>query len=124
MDVTIPVGHLGFGPRLADAVDGGQQQIVRRGGAGTRFGPERFQGVEDAGLPGGQPEGAGQAEVDGGGRKGYRSGAVLDQGGDAFGGSEIGLLDDAGLAVDAGAFDDVVVELVGFFLWMMRSHIG
>jgi hypothetical protein len=30
---------------------------------------------------------------------------------DLVGGAEIGLVDDAGLAVDAGAFDDVVVEL-------------
>ena len=36
-------------------------------------------------------------------------------------GTEVGLVDDAGLAVDAGAFDDVVVELVAFFLAMREA---
>jgi hypothetical protein len=121
---AIPVGHFGLRTGLADAVDGGQQQIVSRRGSGPRFRPERFQCVKDAGLLGGQPQGAGQAEVDGGGREGDGSGAVLDQGGEAFGGSQIGLLDDAGLAIDAGALDDVVVELVGFLLVDDASHIG
>src|SRR3989475_4860285 len=43
-------------------------------------------------------------------------GAVLDEGGDLVGGTEIGLVDDAGLAIDAGAFDDVIVERVAFLL--------
>jgi len=33
-------------------------------------------------------------------------------------------VDDAGLAIDAGAFDDVVVELLAFFLGDERGHIG
>jgi hypothetical protein len=33
-------------------------------------------------------------------------------------------MDDAGLAVDAGAFDDVIVEQVGFFLGDERGHAG
>jgi len=33
-------------------------------------------------------------------------------------------VDDARFAIDAGAFDDVVVELVAFFLGDERSHIG
>jgi hypothetical protein len=33
-------------------------------------------------------------------------------------------MDDAGLAIDAGAFDDVVVELVALFLSDERGHIG
>jgi len=33
-------------------------------------------------------------------------------------------MDDARLAVDAGAFDDVVVELVAFLLGDEGSHIG
>ena len=33
-------------------------------------------------------------------------------------------MDDAGLAVDAGAFDDVVVELVAFLLGDEGRHIG
>ena len=54
------------------------------------------------------------------------TGAVrsLNQGGEAFGGSQISLLDDTGLAVDAGAFDDVVIELIGFLLVDDGSHIG
>jgi hypothetical protein len=42
--------------------------------------------------------------------------SVFDQSGDLVSGTEIVLVDDAGLAIDAGAFDDVVVELVAFFL--------
>ena len=48
----------------------------------------------------------------------------LDQLGDLLGGAEIGLMNDAGLAVDAGAFDDVVIELVAFLLGDEASHIG
>jgi hypothetical protein len=33
-------------------------------------------------------------------------------------------VDDAGLAVDAGAFDDIVVELVALLLGDERGHIG
>jgi hypothetical protein len=33
-------------------------------------------------------------------------------------------MDDAGLAIDAGAFDDVVVELLAFFLGDEGGHIG
>ena len=69
--VPVPVGRLGLRPGLADAVDGGQ------------------------------PEGVGQAEIDAAGGPGQPSGAVLDQGSYALGGSQIGLLDDAGLALDA-----------------------
>jgi hypothetical protein len=45
-----------------------------------------------------------------GSREGHGGRAVLDQVGDLFGGAEIGLADDAGFVVDAGAFDDIVVE--------------
>jgi len=41
-----------------------------------------------------------------------RSGALLEQGGDLFGAPEIGLVDDARTALDAGAVDHVVVKLV------------
>jgi len=40
---------------------------------------------------------------------------LLDEFGEFFGGAQIGLMDDAGLAVDARAFDEVVVEAVAFF---------
>lgn len=37
-------------------------------------------------------------------------------------GTEVDLVDDAGLSVDAGAFADIVVELVAFLLCDERSH--
>src|ERR1039458_8741595 len=46
--VPIPVGHFSLRPRLADTMDGGQQQIVRRRRAGARLGPERLKQCEDA----------------------------------------------------------------------------
>jgi hypothetical protein len=39
----------------------------------------------------------------------------VDEFGEFFGGAQIGLMDDARLAVDAGAFDEVVVEAIAFF---------
>ncbi|MFN8941387.1 MAG: hypothetical protein ACK5ZJ_16775, partial [Acidobacteriota bacterium] len=71
-----------------------------------------------------EPEGAGESEGDGGGGEGDGSGRVFDEGGDAFGGAEIGVVDDAGFAVDAGAFDDVVVESVGLLLGDEGGHTG
>jgi hypothetical protein len=44
------------------------------------------------------------------GVSGVSAGRLLEQSSDLVGGTEIGLVDDAGFAVDAGAFDDVVVE--------------
>ena len=102
----------------------GQQQIVGRGRSRAGLGPEGLQRGENAGTLGGRPKSARQAEIQRGGREGDGSGAVLDQGGNAFSGAEIGLMDDARLAVDAGAFDDVVVELVAFLLGDEGSHIG
>src|SRR5580704_701202 len=86
---VIPVGDLSLGTRLTNAVNSGQQEIVsrRRGGAGRR--PERLQQRKDTGLLGGKPEGAGQSEIAHGGGYGYGGSAVLDQGGDLFGGAEI-----------------------------------
>ena len=121
---TVPVGDLGFGSGRADAVQGGEQQIVGRGRAGTRLGPEGEQQIEHARALGGEPERTGQSELQRGGREWNRSGAVLNQSGNALGRAEIGLMDDAGLTVDAGALDDVVVELVGFFLGNEGSHRG
>ncbi|PYT68870.1 MAG: hypothetical protein DMG39_19915 [Acidobacteria bacterium] len=46
----------------------------------------------------------------------------MDQRGDALGGAEIGLMDDAGLTVDAGRFHDVVIELASFALGDQGSH--
>ena len=47
---------------------------------------------------------------------------MLDEFGDFFGGAEIGLMNDARFAVDASAFDDIVVELVALFLGDERSY--
>lgn len=121
---VIPVGNLGFGPGRADAVNGGEQQIVGGGGTGAGLGPKGGQQVEYAGTPGGDPERAGQAEVERGGRERDGRGAILDQSGDVLGGAEISLVDDPGFAVDACAFNDVVVELVGFLLDDERGHTG
>ena len=43
-------------------MDGGQQQIMRRRGAGAGLRPERLEQIKDAGLLGGEPERTGQAQ--------------------------------------------------------------
>src|SRR6202008_2639249 len=91
-------------------------------GPGTR--PQGFANRPQAGLFGSQPQGAGEAEVSQGGGEGNRGGLLLDEFGDFFGGAEIGLMNDAGLAVDASAFDEVVVEAVALFLFDEASHRG
>jgi hypothetical protein len=45
----------------------------------------------------------------------------LDQGGNLLGTPEVGLVDNARLAVDSAASDKVVVELVGFFLSKQKA---
>ena len=54
----------------------------------------------------------------------HRSGTIFDQRGYFIGGAEIRLMDDAGLAVNASALDNIVVELVGLLLGDERRHIG
>jgi len=49
---------------------------------------------------------------------------LLDEFGDFFGGAEIGLMNDARLAVDASAFDEGVVQAVALFLFDEVSHKG
>jgi hypothetical protein len=73
-------------------------------------------------LLGREPERAGQSKVARSARPRDRGSAVLDQSDELVGGAEIGLVDDAGLAVDASAFDDIVVELVALFLGDERSY--
>ena len=58
------------------------------------------------------------------GRNRNRSGAFLQQIRQSVRSSQIGLLHDAGLAIDAGTLDDVIVELVAFLLADERRHIG
>src|SRR5205807_6917795 len=83
-----------------------------------------FQQWPQAGLFCSQPQGAGEAEVSQGGGEGDGGGLLLDEFSEFFGGAQIGLMDDAGLPVDAGAFDEVVVEAVAFFLFNQASHQG
>ena len=71
---VIPIGNFGLGARLTDAVDGGQQEIMSRRGAGAGLRPERLQQSKDAGLLSGEPQRAGQAEIARGGGQG--TGAV------------------------------------------------
>ena len=108
--------HPGFRPGLTDALDGGQQQVAGRRRAGSGHRPELLQDLPESGLLGREPERAGESKVARSGGPRDRGSAVLDQSDELVGGAEIGLMDNAGLAVDAGAFDDVVVELVVFFL--------
>lgn len=122
--LAIPLGDFRLWSRLADAMNGGEQKIVGRRRTGARSGPERGQGGESAGPLRGQPERAWEAESHRGGRERNRGGGALDQSGDALGRAEVGLMDDAGLAVDAGAFDDVIVERVGFLFGDERGHTG
>ena len=83
-----------------------------------------MQEIENARLLGGKPQGAGQAQIAEGGRQRQGSGAILDKGGHLLGAAQVGLMNDARLAFDAAAFDEVVVELVGLFLGDERCHIG
>ena len=105
-------------------MNGGEQEIVSRTGSGTRSRPQGFQQRPHTGLFGSQPQGAGKTEVSQGGGEGDRGGLLLDKFGEFFGGAEIGLMNDTGFAVDAGAFDEVVVEAIAFLLFNQASHQG
>jgi hypothetical protein len=109
---------------LTDAVDGCQQKITGWRRAGSRCRPEALQYAKETGLLGGEPERAGQTKVARSGGERDRGSAVFDEVGNLLGGTEISLVDDPGLAVDAGAFDDVVVELLALLLGDERCHIG
>ena len=86
--------------------------------------PEGIEQVPDAGFLSGSPERGGQAELAGGGGQGDGGGAIADHLGEFLGGAEVGLMNDTGLAVDAGTFDDVVVEFVAFLLGDEACHTG
>src|SRR5439155_21948021 len=58
----------------------------------------------------------GKTELAGCGRQGNRSGTLLQEIGQPVDCSQIRLLNDARLAVDAGALDDVIIEFVAFLL--------
>ncbi len=122
--VTVPVGDLGLGAGGADAVEGGEQEEMGDGGALGGGGPDGEEGVEGAGEAGGLPESGGEAAVAGGGLEGEGSGLVADELGEALGGTEVGLVGDAGLAIDAAGGDDVVVDLIALLLADDGGHIG
>jgi hypothetical protein len=88
-------------------VNGREQEIVTGTGSGTRRRPQGFQQRPYAGLLGSQPQGAGETEVSQGGGERDGGSLLLNEFSEFFGGSQIGLMDDARLAVDAGAFDEV-----------------
>src|ERR1700737_2529277 len=88
----------------------------------TRLGPLSLEDVPNAGLYRSEPESTRQTELHRRGGERDRIAAVFDQGGDAFGRAEVGLLDDTGFAIHTGAFDDVVIELVGFLLGDQGNH--
>src|SRR5437016_10765466 len=122
--LLVPVADFGLRTGIADAVNGGEQEIVSGAGSGTRSRPQGFQQRPHAGLFCRQPQGAGEAKVSQGGGERDGGGLLLDQFSEFFGGAQIGLMDDAGFTVDAGAFDEVVVEAVAFFLFNQASHQG
>ena len=122
--LLVPVGDGGFGSGGADAVDGGEQQVVGGSRSGARLGPEPEQGLEGAAALGGLPESAGQAEFEGGSLQGDRGGLVLNELLEAFGGAEVGLLDNPGIALDAAGGGDVIVGLVAFLFADDGWHIG
>ena len=105
-------------------MDRSQQQIMRRRRARARFGPERLEQGKNTALLSGEPERSRQAHIGSRGFQWHRSGAIPDQRRDFLGRAEIRLVDDAGLAVDAGALDDIVVKFVGLLLGDEGRHIG
>jgi hypothetical protein len=121
---VIPASHFGFGTRLTDTVDGGQQQIMRRRRTRAGLRPERLEEFKDAGPLSGEPQRTGQTHIESRGLQRDWRGAVFNQRGDLLGGAEIRLMDNAGLAVNAGALDDIVIEFVRLLLGDEGRHIG
>jgi len=71
-----------------------------------------------------RPESRWQTKLAHGSRQGKGGGAVADHFRQLLGGAQVSLVDNAGLALDAGAVDDVVVELVAFLFGDEAWHIG
>ncbi len=86
--------------------------------------PQRLEQFKDAGALGRQPERTGQTEVEGSGLQGERRSAVPDQRGNLLGVTEVRLVNNARLAIDACALDDIVVELLALPLRDEGRHIG
>jgi hypothetical protein len=47
---------------------------------------------------------------------------LLNEFGEFFGSAEIGLMDNAWLAIDTGAFDQIIIEAVAFLLFDEARH--
>ena len=124
LPAVLPVGPLGFRTRLTDAMDRGRQQQMR--GRRTRAGlrPKRLEEFEDPGLLSGEPQRTGQTDIDSCGLQWDGRRTVFNQCSDLLGGAEIGLVNNAGFAVNASALDDIVVEFVCLLLGDEGRHIG
>ena len=122
--LLIPSSDFGLRAGITDAVNGGEQQIMSGAWPGARSGPQRFKQRPQAGVLSGEPQGAGKSELPQGRREGHRGGAFLDEFGEFFCGAEIGLMNDTRLALDSGAFDEVVIEAMAFFLFDEAGHEG
>ena len=105
-------------------MDRGQQQIVCGRGSRARLRPERLEKLKNAGLLSREPQGAGQAHIESCSLQRDWRRTVFNQRGDLLGGAEVRLMDNAGLAVNASALDDIVVEFVRLLLGDEGRHIG
>ncbi len=92
--------------------------------SGARSRPQSFEKRPHAGMLSGQPQGTWESELPQGSREGHGGGAFLDEFGEFFCGAEIGLMDDPRFTIDAGAFDEVVIESVALFLFDEAGHQG
>ena len=73
------------------------------GGPERRLGPKREQQVEHARALGGKPECTWQSKLHRGGRQRDSGGPIFDHSDNALSSAEIGLVDGAGVGVDASA---------------------
>jgi hypothetical protein len=121
---VIPAGHFGFRARLTDAMYCGQQQKMRRRRTRAGLGPKRLEQFKDPGLLSGEPQRTGQTHIARCGLQRDWRRAVFNQRGDLLGGAEIRLMDNAGLAVNASAVDDIVVKFIRLLLGDEGRHIG
>ena len=120
----IPVADFGLRTGITDAVNGGEQQIVGGTWSGARRRPQRFQKRPHAGTAW-QPATRRRGDRSlAGWPRGGPGRSFLDEFSEFFGGAEIGLMDDARFAIDAGAFDEVVIEAVALFLFDEARHEG
>src|SRR5208282_6683096 len=91
-------------------------------GSGAGRGPKGLQQLPDPGLLSRCPEGHGQAKLARRSGQGDGGGAIAHHLGQLLGGAEVSLMNNAGLTLDAGTIDHIVVELVAFFLGYEARH--